>query len=131
MGKAARLTRPVSGTRLRLSYVPWQMYTRLLRVFEERPRVRLTYDRGELEIMSPILEHDDDGQFLGRLVWIMTEEIGLPIHGGGSTILRRRLKQKGLEPDECFWIAHAGQIAGVRRLNLQFTRRPTWRSKWT
>ena len=32
---------------------------------------------------------------------------------------KRQLKQKGLEPDECFWIAHAAQIAGVRRLDLR------------
>jgi Uma2 family endonuclease len=119
MGQTAKVKRRHLGGRLRLSYVPWQMYTRLLRTFEERPGIRLTFDRGELEIMSPLLEHDDDGRFLGRLVMILTEEFELPIHGGGSTTLRRQLKQKGLEPDESFWIAHAPQMAGVRRLDLR------------
>jgi Uma2 family endonuclease len=119
MGKTTGMKRRLPGGRLRLTYVPWQMYTRLLRVFEEQPSVRLTYDRGELEIMPPMLKHDDDSRFLGRLIVILTEEFGLPIHGGGSTTLRRRRKQKGLEPDDCFWIAHAPQLAGVRDLDLR------------
>jgi Uma2 family endonuclease len=69
--------------------------------------------------MSPSLQHDDDGTYLGHMVRLMTEEFGLPVHGGGSTTLKRQLMQKGLEPDECFWIAHAPQIAGVRRLDLR------------
>src|SRR4051794_17389600 len=119
MGKTAGTRRRLSGGRLRLSYVPWRMYTRLLRAFEDRPRWKLTYDGGELEIMSPSLQHDDDGVFLGRMVFILTEELGLPVHGGGSTTLKRQLMQKGLEPDECFWIVHAPQMAGVRRLDLR------------
>lgn len=119
MGKTAGVRSRLSRGRLRLSYVPWQMYTRLLRAFGDRPRMRLTYDRGELEIMSPLLQHDDDEVFLGRLVFILTEELGLPVHGGGSTTLKRQLMKKGLEPDECFWIAHAPQMAGVRRLDLR------------
>ncbi len=118
MGKTAARPRR-AGQRLRLSSIDWRTYTRLLHAFADRPRVRLTYDRGELEIMSPSLQHDDDGTYLGHMVRILTEEIGLPIRSGGSTTLRRRLKQKGLEPDECFWIAHAPQMAGVRRLDLR------------
>jgi Uma2 family endonuclease len=119
MGKAASAQRRFVGDCLKLSHVPWRMYSRLLRTFEDRPGVRLTYDRGELEIMSPLLLHDDDGRFLGRLVFTLTEELGMPLHAGGSTTLRWKLKQRGLEPDECFWIAHASQMAGVRRLDLR------------
>jgi Uma2 family endonuclease len=110
---------PLTGHCLRLSAVSWRTYTQLLRVFAERPGVRLTYDRGELEIMSPLLEHDDDGRFLGDLVFVLTEELGLPLKRGGSTTLRRRAGRRGLEADECFWIANAPRMAGRRRLNLR------------
>src|SRR5436305_1956903 len=119
MGKTASMGRLAAGQCLRLSYVDWEMYTQLLRTFAERPRVRLTYDDGELEIMSPSLEHDDDGDFLGYMVRVLTEELGLPVHGGGSVTLRRKIKKKGLEPDRCFWIANAHRITGVRRLDLR------------
>jgi hypothetical protein len=56
---------PLSGV-LVLDAVSWDDYSRLLRIFEDRPGHRLTYDGGTLEIMSPRLEHDDTGRFLGR-----------------------------------------------------------------
>jgi Uma2 family endonuclease len=114
--RTVRHARP--GNRLTISGVDWEMYTRLLHIFAEHPRVRLTYDRGELEMMSPLLQHDDDGRFLGDLVFVLTEELGLPLKRGGSTTLRRRLKQRGIEADECFWIANASRMAG-RRLDLR------------
>jgi Uma2 family endonuclease len=95
------------------------MYSRLLRAFAERPGIRLTYDRGELEIMSPLLEHDDSGRFLGVLVFVLTEELDLPLKHGGSTTLRRRLKKRGIEADECYWIANARLMSGKRRLDLR------------
>ncbi len=102
-----------------LSGIDWQTYGRLLWAFAERPGVRLTYDRGKLEIMSPLLEHDDDSRFLGDLVFILTEELGLPLKRGGSVTMRRRRRRRGIESDECFWIANASRMAGRRRLNLR------------
>jgi Uma2 family endonuclease len=101
-----------------LEDVDWRTYSSLLRVFEERPGWRLTYDQGALEIMSPRLEHDDDAYFLGRLVCAMTEELRLPLHSAGSTTMRRQLRKRGLEADESFWIANAHQMAGKRELDL-------------
>src|SRR5579871_4690701 len=91
---------------LLLEDVDWRTYTRLLHIFAERPAFRLTYDRGRLEIMSPLPEHEMDADFLGCLVRALTDELGLPILGGGSTTFRRRRYQRGLEPDRCYWIAH-------------------------
>jgi Uma2 family endonuclease len=105
--------------RLMLYDVDWQTYTRLLRIFAERPAVRLTYDRGVLEIMSPLLEHDGTARFLLRLIVALAEELGLPIRAGGSTTCRRRRLKRGLEPDECFWIANEPQIRSKRRLDLR------------
>jgi Uma2 family endonuclease len=117
--QARSLSRPTTGNYLRLSNVDWRIYTRLLHAFEEKPGVRLTYDRGELEIMSPSMAHDGDGRFVGDVVVVLTEELGLPLKRGGSTTLRRRLKQRGIEADECFWIANAHRMAGRRQLDLR------------
>jgi Uma2 family endonuclease len=101
-----------------LSGVDWQTYTRLVHAFAERPSVRLAYDRGVLEIMSPLLEHDSDARFLGRLVVTLTEELGLPVKAGGSTTFRRRRKRRGIEPDDCYWIANEARVRGKRRIDL-------------
>ncbi len=69
--------------------------------------------------MSPLLEHDDAGWFLGDLVFVLTEELGLPLKRGGSTTLRRKLRRRGIEADASFWIANAHRMAGRRRLDLR------------
>jgi Uma2 family endonuclease len=104
---------------LLLHNIDWRTYLRLLRAFAERPGVRLAYDDGDIEIMSPLLYHDDNSRFLFQLVVVLTEELGKPIRFGGSTTLKRRLKRKGIEADECFWIDNAPKMAGKKRLNLR------------
>jgi Uma2 family endonuclease len=112
-------SRSASATPVLIPNTDWQTYSRLLRAFAERPAVRLTYDRGVLEIMPPLLRHDDPSSFLDRLVCTLTEELGLPVKQGGSTTLRRRRKQRGLEPDHCFWIANEPAMRAVRDLDLR------------
>ncbi|HWG47087.1 MAG TPA: Uma2 family endonuclease [Gemmataceae bacterium] len=105
--------------RLLLNRVDWRTYTRLLCIFADRRGYRLTYDRGALEIMSPLPEHESDADFLGRLATTLTEELGLPIKAGRSTTLRRKRKQRGLEPDCCYWIANEPAMRGKRDLDLR------------
>jgi Uma2 family endonuclease len=59
---------------------------------------------------------------LGRLVLVLTEELKLPVMAGGSTTMRRKLKKKGVEADECFWIENAHRMEG--RLQLDLKRDP-------
>jgi Uma2 family endonuclease len=107
------------GQQLLLSNVDWETYSRLLRVFAERPSLRLTYDHGALEIMSPLLEHDNDARFLHDLVVVLCEELNFPRKCGGSTTFRRRRRRRGLEPDDCFWIANEARVRGLRRIDLR------------
>lgn len=104
--------------RVLLDGVPWQTYSRLVRAFDGRRSVRITYDRGALEIMTVSVEHESHGSFMGRLVFALTEEFGLPVMGGGSATFRRRRKQRGLEPDNCFWIASEPRVRGKRKIDL-------------
>ncbi|MFL5245924.1 MAG: Uma2 family endonuclease [Gemmataceae bacterium] len=104
---------------IRLSLVDWRTYSRLLRAFQGRRDIRLTYDRGELEIMSPLRKHERIGRILARLIETLTEELGLPIEGAKSTTLRRRKKKRGLEPDDCFWIANEPSIRAKDTLDLR------------
>ena len=99
--------------------IDWKMYSRLLRIFENRRGFRLTYDRGILEIMSPLWQHEEPGGLLGRFVDVLTEELNLPYRLGGSVTLRRRRKHRGLEPDKCYWIASTPLLQGKRELDLR------------
>jgi Uma2 family endonuclease len=115
----AVVSAPAPGQSLLLWDVDWTTYTRFLRLFAERPGYRLTYDRGDLEIMAPLVNHDDQADFLGDVVHVVTEELGLPLHRGGSVTIRRRPVKRGIEADRCFWIANAHKMKGRKRLDLR------------
>lgn len=104
--------------------IDWGTYSRLLRVFAQRRGFRLSYDRGTLEIMSPLWEHEKIAGILARFVDVLTEELHLPYELGGSVTLRRRRKRRGLEPDKCFWIASAGPLKGKMHLDLRIDPPP-------
>jgi Uma2 family endonuclease len=53
------------------------------------------------------------------MVVTLTDELGLPVKQGGSTTMRRRRKMRGLDPDDCFWIANAARMAGRDDLDLR------------
>ena len=98
--------------------VSWEFYERLLREVGDRP-IRMTFDDGRLEIMSPLLEHEDPKKFIGRLIGMLSFELNVPMKCLGSTTFRRRDKAKGLEPDECYYFKHEKQMRGRKRLNLK------------
>jgi Uma2 family endonuclease len=113
-------TLSVSATQsLVLDSMDWKTYTRLLKVLDERPSLRLTYDRGTLEIMTLALEHESYAHLIGRFVVVLTEECGLPIKAGGSTTFRRRKRRKGLEADESYWITNEPLVRGKDRIDLR------------
>ena len=86
-----------------LDGISWSTYERLLHELEGR-HMRVTYDRGRLEIMAVSHRHENRKKMLARFVESMTLELDIPIHPGGSTTFKKELLEKGLEPDECYWI---------------------------
>jgi Uma2 family endonuclease len=106
------------GNRLVLYNVPWTTYKRLLRMFDES-HVRMTYDQGTLEIMTLTYGHESYAYLLGRFIDALTEELALPIAGGGSTTFKRRGKKRGLEPDRCYWIANEPLVRGKTKIDLR------------
>lgn len=96
--------------RVALYNVSWQDYETLLRTFDERPGLRLTYDRGTLEIMTTSHGRERRKRRVGRLVEALTEELNIPISSGGSMTFKREDLERGLEPDECYWIEHEAEM---------------------
>jgi Uma2 family endonuclease len=108
-----------SGNRLLLSGIDWPTYCRLTRLFDERRHLRITYDRGALEIMTLSPRHERIKHLLGLLVLALAEGFAIPIAGFGSMTFRRRRLKRGLEPDECFWIQHEAQVRGRDDIDLR------------
>jgi Uma2 family endonuclease len=98
---------------------PWSFYSRLLRHFDRRRRLFITYYRGFLEITTRTFWRERAAVIMAMLVQVWTEERELPIRSGGSTRLGRRDLGCGLEPNECFWLSHEAQMRGVKELDLR------------
>lgn len=103
--------------RLRISAVSWDSYIKLGDALGPRP-IRLTYDRGELEIMVLSGEHERFKKALGRLVEALTEEMEIDIASGGSMTCRRQELLRGIEPDDCYWIEHEAVVRGRNDIDL-------------
>jgi Uma2 family endonuclease len=114
-------TAPPQQQRIVLDNISWHTYETFLREFDKRP-IRITYDEGSLEIMTLSLGHENLGWFLGRLIAVLTLELNMPLMGGGSTTLKKKLKLKGLEADNCFWIKNASRMRGKKQ--FRFRRDP-------
>lgn len=89
----------------------WQTYEKLLEALEDRG-VRIAYDRGTIELMTPSHPHERGKKTLAALLEMYLVECGLDFQGGGSTTFREEALDKGIEPDECYWIRNAAELEG-------------------
>jgi Uma2 family endonuclease len=101
---------------IHLSGISWQTYEILLKELSDR-RLRLTYNRGNLEIMAPSPEHELGKEVLGRFVETLAEELAVQIYPLGSTTFKRP-ELSGAEPDKCFYIYNIDAVRGKKRLDL-------------
>ncbi|MCB9920208.1 MAG: Uma2 family endonuclease [Planctomycetes bacterium] len=94
--------------RVRLHGVTWEQYERILEIRGESSAVRISYLDGELELMSPSIDHERIKKFIARLLEAWCEECGPDLNGYGSWTVKEKAKRCGLEPDECY-------IVGIER----------------
>src|SRR5690242_10704875 len=100
---AEPLVRLADEQRLLLRGVGWLTYRAISDTLNDSP-VRVTFDRGNLELMTKSLSHGGYSRLLFRLIAVLTEEMGLPLASCGDMTCDREDLQRGLEPDECFYL---------------------------
>ncbi len=103
--------------RFLLPGVGWDGYQALLKMVGDRA-IRLTYDRGDIELMSPLSKHERKRCRFGQAVRILAEELSIPVMPVGSTTLRREEADRGLEPDEGFYLGELERIRDPDRIDL-------------
>jgi Uma2 family endonuclease len=109
---------PTSSSQLVLHDIDWETYEKLLEIFAEHPALRMTYYKGTLELMTPLAEHERYSWTLGRLLVVLSEELGLEILGLKSTTWRSQPKAVGKEADECFYIQNEATVRGKLKIDL-------------
>jgi Uma2 family endonuclease len=121
----------------------WADYERLLTAREAagRKRLRITYDRGTAEIMTPgVVPQPDDRtvsqperspamsvgnrherwkKLIARLLEAAAMGFRLPLVACGNVTMARGDLDRGLEPDECYYIQNASRVSSVRELDFR------------
>jgi len=101
-----------------LTNISWQTYESLVNELAEQPGIRLTYDRGNLEIMTPSAPHEGSKKILGRFVESVSEELNIEIRSLGSLTCRREDLARGLEPDQCYYIQNENVVWDKEQIDL-------------
>jgi Uma2 family endonuclease len=92
--------------RVVLHNLSWQTYDRLLAEVAGCSSLRLTYDRGTLEIISPSEEHEELNRSLAYLIEALVTELDLESRSLGSATFS------------------ASQVAGKRKIDLRIDPPP-------
>ncbi len=100
-----------------LAGVRWQTYEALLNDLSNG-RIRLTYDRGNLEITAPRFRQESNAGALGELVKSLARAAKLRVKSAWSTTFRREDLARGLEPDRCFYIRNLSAVLGKLEIDL-------------
>jgi Uma2 family endonuclease len=101
-----------------LHHVAWDDYEAMLRIVGER-RIRVTYDGGTMEVRMPSQRHEQAAQLLGLFVPRLAEELDLPYEPLGMTTWKKPGAEKGLEPDQCYYIQNQAVVRERDVLDLE------------
>lgn len=110
--------RKPSEQRLILTSVNWQKYEQLLQELREGRRARLTYDRGSLEMMNPLDEHERCHKLIESLILLVADELHLPVAGYPAPTLKRADLGIGTEPEAAYYIQTEARMQGRAEIDL-------------
>jgi Uma2 family endonuclease len=100
-----------------LPNIGWRQYRAIADAIGET-HVRLTYDRGRLELMTLSHGHERRKELLGRLLGVLTEELDIPCQSGGSTTFNREDLERGIEPDQCYYLENEPRVRDKEEIDL-------------
>ena len=119
---SAPLPAPDGRERIVLTGVTWETYRRL-RSECGREHLKMTFDRGTLEIIPPLADHAIVTRFLDQVVTITCEALDIPLVGYRDTTWQKEAADRGLEADDCYYIQNAA-LADERGGEIDIERDP-------
>lgn len=109
--------------RVILGNVTWQAFEALLAARGCSSVFRLYYLDGEMEILSPALEHESRKKTLARLLEHWALETDTDLNGFGSWTLKKRPKKAAAEPDECYILGPARKAVPDLVIEVEWSRK--------
>ncbi len=112
------------GGKVVLHDINWLTLETILKEWGENRSSRIAYNRGILEIVTPLPEHEINKNYITNFVEILLEELNIEFCPLGSKTFKKESMQQGIEPDNCFYIQHEAVIRGKKRVNLNIDPPP-------
>jgi Uma2 family endonuclease len=107
------------GAKLVVPDVTWEDYEELLQELAERPHLRVSFDSGRLEIVSPSSKHERYGEFINDLVRAYADACDSELDKLGHTTWKRKALSKGAEADGCYYIRNFERIRSKETIDLE------------
>jgi Uma2 family endonuclease len=117
MATVLSATSAQTEARFVLRGVGWNVYEGIRQALGDHP-IRLTFDGRNLEFMSPSPLHESYSYLFGRLLDTITLELRIQIRSGRSITFRRPELERGLKPDNCYWIQNEPAVRGKPDIDL-------------
>ena|SRR5436190_11675473 len=108
-----------NGATLVVHEINWDDYERILAELAHRPTLRISYDSGRLEVVSPLMRHGWYECLISDLVLIFCEAFRLRSERTGTVTWKRQSILKGVEPDRSFFIRNLERVIGKEDLDLE------------
>lgn len=107
------------GATLVIQQSAWEDYERLLEDLRDRPHLRVSYDRGLLQIMSPLPEHEEYARFIDAVVRTLADLLDVSVQNYGAATWKSQRLGRGVEPDSCYYVRNATRVIGKRTFDLE------------
>mgnify|MGYP006269632929 CR=1 FL=1 len=112
------LLTPKKADRVVLPNLSWEQFENLLTILGDKRAARIAYDQGTLEIMTPLPEHEYYKQVISTAIEDIAETLEQNYECYGSATWKRKIKEAGIEPDNCFYFQNESKVRGQLQLDL-------------
>jgi len=100
--------------------IPWSTYTRLEDFRDQhRSGVRITFDQGRIELVSPKYRREKPISRLARVIAQLARAFNQRFQTARTTSFHQEGDEKGLQPDDCCYLANATAILNVEDIDLE------------
>ncbi len=113
-----------SEQRLVLEKISWQQFETILAEMGTGRTTRFTFDRGRLELMTPLEEHDRCHKLIESLILVLVDEMKLRVEGYKAPTLKRPDLGLAVEPEAGYYIQHEAAMQGRSAIDLTVDPQP-------
>ena len=98
--------------------VSWVQFEQLLQELGIERQARLTYLRGQLELMTPIAEHDRCHKLIESFIMVLVDEFSLPVTEVAPALLKHSELGYATEPDACYYFQEESAVKNQAEIDL-------------